>query len=343
MIDTKNLKYLQACGGEKMSIPPVWLMRQAGRYLPEYRAVRKKHDFLEICHNPELACEVTLQPIRRFKFDAAILFSDILIPLIPMGANLSFGEGEGPRIYPPFHSIADIKRLRPVDPDSDLGFVLESIGMIRRELPEKVALIGFCGAPFTLASYLIEGGKPFPYANIKSMIYGEPETFHLLCAKLKDMICTYLRAMVESGTDALQLFDTWAGILNSDDYRSFVLPFVRDILDDLKDLGVPLTYFVHNGAHLLHEIKETGCYVVSLDWRSSISKAREIFGKSIALQGNLDPTVLLGDESTIRRKVRSILDESSGGGFIFNLGHGILPMTPISSVDIMLDEIRGGN
>lgn len=340
MIGAEKMKYIKACAGELMDIPPVWLMRQAGRYLPEYRAIRDRHEFLEICRNPELACEVTLQPIRRFKFDAAILFSDILIPLAPMGANLSFGEGEGPRINPPFRSISDIKRLRPVDPDSDMGYVLESIGMIRRELTDNIALIGFCGAPFTLATYLIEGGKPHPFANTKSMMYGEPNSFDYLIGKLKDMVCAYLRAMVQEGADALQLFDTWAGILNSDDYGSFVLPFVKEIFDDLKDLDVPLTYFVHNGSHLLHEIRETGCNVVSLDWRSSISKAREVFGKSISLQGNLDPTTLLGDENTIRKKVRDIMDESAGGGFIFNLGHGILPMTPISSVEIMLDEIR---
>jgi uroporphyrinogen decarboxylase len=174
------------------------------------------------------------------------------------------------------------------------------------------------------------------------MMYGEPEAFQLLCGRLKDMVRDYLRAMVNCGADAIQLFDTWAGILNPDDYRSFVLPFVREIFDDLKVLNIPLTYFVHNGSHLLHEIKETGCTVVSLDWRCSISTARRIFGESTALQGNLDPTVLLGSEKTIRTKVREILNESSGGGFIFNLGHGILPMTPVASVEIMLDEIRGG-
>ena len=341
-IDTKTMKYMQACGGEKTDIPPVWLMRQAGRYLPEYRAVREKHEFLEICHNPELAAEVTLQPIRRFEFDAAILFSDILIPLVPMGANLSFGVGEGPRIDPPFRSLGDIGKLKPVEPENDLGFVLESIKMIRRDLPDDIALIGFCGAPFTLATYLVEGGKPHPFAGVKSMMYGEPGAFYELCGKLRDMVRIYLRAMVRSGADAIQLFDTWAGILNPDDYRSFILPFVRDIFDDLKDLGVPMTYFVHNGSHLLHEIKNTGCSVVSLDWRCSILEAREAFGDSVALQGNLDPTVLLGDEGTIRKKTRAVLDESPGGGFIFNLGHGILPMTPVSSVEIMLDEIRGG-
>ena len=342
MIDSKKMKYLRACRGDNMKVPPVWLMRQAGRYLPEYRAVREKYEFLEICNNPELACKVTLQPIRRFGFDAAILFSDILIPLVPMGANLTFGNGEGPRINPPFRSSNDIKKLKSVNPEKDLDFVLKSIRMVRHELVAEVALIGFCGAPFTLATYMVEGGKPNPFANIKALMYKDPEAFTILIDKLKDMVRVYLREMVNSGADAIQLFDTWAGTLNSSDYKTYVLPFVKEIFEDLKDLDVPMTYFVHNGSHLLHEIRDTGCSVVSLDWRCSISESRKIFGKEMALQGNLDPTVLLGDEKIIRNKARVILDEASGnGGFIFNLGHGILPMTPISSVEIMLDEIKG--
>jgi uroporphyrinogen decarboxylase len=259
-----------------------------------------------------------------------------------MGANLSFGEGEGPRIDPPFRSLDDIRKLKPVEPANDLNFVLESIRMIRRELPEKVALIGFCGAPFTLATYLVEGGKPNPFANIKSLMYSEPEAFALLGDKLKDMVRIYLKEMVNSGADAIQLFDTWAGTLTVFDFKNYVLPYVKQIFDDLSDLNVPLTYFVHNGFHLLSEIGGTGCNVVSLDWRCSITEARKILGNRLVLQGNLDPTVLLGDESTIRKNVRGILDEAKGnGGFIFNLGHGILPMTPVSSVEIMLDEIRG--
>jgi len=343
MSETETMKYVRACKGENMEVPPVWLMRQAGRYLPEYRAVRKKYEFLEICNNPELACEVTIQPIRRFDFDAAILFSDILIPLVPMGANLSFGNGEGPRIDPPFRSIKEIENLKEVDPSEDLHFVLKSIKMIRAELPSKTALIGFCGAPFTLSTYMVEGGKPNPFANIKALMYKEPEAFGLLTEKLKDLVRVYLREMVKSGANAIQLFDTWAGILNPGDFARFVLPSVREIFADLKDLDVPMTYFVHNGFHLMENLKGCGSSVVGLDWRCSISHARAVLGNDIALQGNLDPTALLGDEKTVRGKVREILDESRGkGGFIFNLGHGILPVTPISSVEIMLDEIRKG-
>jgi uroporphyrinogen decarboxylase len=341
MIDTEKMKYIKACQGENMIIPPLWLTRQAGRYLPAYRAVREKHEFLQICNSPELACEVTIQPIRRFDFDAAILFSDILIPLVPMGANLTFGDGEGPRINPPFRSIKDIENLKEVDPSKDLDFVLESIEMIRSELPSKTALIGFCGAPFTLSTYMVEGGKPNPFANIKALMYKKPDAFGLLTEKLKDMVRIYLREMTNSGANAIQLFDTWAGVLSPGDFTNFVLPSVKEIFADLQNLNVPMTYFVHNGSHLMENLKETGSSVVGLDWRCSISHARAVLGNEIALQGNLDPTALLGDEKTVRTKVREILDESRGkGGFIFNVGHGILPVTPISSVEIMLDEIR---
>lgn len=341
--DNKKL-YLKACKGENLKVPPVWLMRQAGRYLPEYRAVREKHGFLDICYNPELATEVTLQPIRRFKFDASILFSDILVPLVPMGANLSFGPGEGPKIEPPFRTIDDIKAMRPVDPHESLSFVLEAISMIRRELPDDVALIGFVGAPFTLATYLVEGGKPAPFGHIKKLMYNEPEAFDLLMNKLQKMVSQYLEAMVGAGADAIQVFDTWAGILTRHDFRTANLPYIKNIFKDLTGLHVPMTYFVHGGAHLLPEIRDTGCTVASLDWRCSLAEARQILGENIAIQGNLDATVLLGDEKSIRGAVRRVVEDAAGpGGHIFNLGHGILPMTPVSSVEIMLDEIRGGN
>lgn len=342
MISKNRMPYLRACRGEKLKVTPVWLMRQAGRYLPEYRAVRKKYGFLDICYNPELATEVTLQPIRRFKFDASILFSDILVPLVPMGANLSFGPGEGPRIDPPIRTISDIEKLQPVNAQESLHFVLKAISMIRRELPDDVALIGFVGAPFTLATYLIEGGKPAPFGHVKSLMYKEPEAFGLLMGKLQKMATEYLKAMVTAGADAVQVFDTWAGTLAYHDFQSANLPYIQKIFQSLADLNVPMTYFVHGGSHLLREIKDTGCTVASLDWRCSLSEARDVLGNKIAIQGNLDATVLLGDERTIRSGVRRVLEDAGeGGGHIFNLGHGILPMTPVSSVEIMLDEIRG--
>jgi uroporphyrinogen decarboxylase len=332
--------YLRAARGEKLAVPPVWLMRQAGRYLPEYLELRAKHEFLEVCNVPELAAEATLQPIRRFHFDAAILFSDILVPLVPMGVDLSFGKGHGPQIANPMRSRDDILKLREIEPQESLDNVLEAIRMIRAALPKEVALIGFCGAPFTLSAYMIEGGKPDPFANLKRMMYADRSSFDLLLDKLATMVASYLTAMVEAGADAIQLFDTWSGILPQWEFRAVNLPVLQKIFSALKPLNVPLTYFVHGGAHLVGAMKDTGCTVASLDWRVSLPEARRILGDKIALQGNLDATVLLADEATIRRETRRVKQEGSTGGHIFNLGHGILPITPIASVEIMLDELR---
>ena len=316
-------------------------MRQAGRYLPEYLDVRSKHGFLDVCSTPELACEVTLQPIRRFGFDAAILFSDILVPLVPMGIDLSFGKGHGPRIANPVRSKRDIQNLKRFEPREELAFVLDAIRMIRAELPPDVALIGFTGAPFTLATYLIEGGKPNPFAHTKRLMYTEPEAFASLLDFLGKMMADYLRAMVEAGADAVQMFDTWAGILSQHDFRNVNLPVLQQVFERLTPLKTPTTYFALGSSHLLNSIKEIGCSVVGLDWRLPISEARQIIGNDLAVQGNLDPTVLLADEAAIRRETRQIVAAGrENGKHIFNLGHGILPMTPISSVEIMLDEVR---
>lgn len=341
-VKSEDLKYIRAARGENMKVPPVWLMRQAGRYLPEYNSIRKEHSFLEVCNTPELACEVTLQPIRRFHFDASIMFSDILVPLVPMGAELSFGKGHGPVISNPLRTLNDVNSIGVIEPREALSHVLESIRMMRAELPSDVALIGFAGAPFTLSCYWIEGSKPDPFANIKSMMYREPAGFKNLLDKLGSMVVDYLGAMVEAGVDAIQLFDTWAGIMPRHEFTEYNLPVLHTIFSKLKELNVPTTYFARGSMHLLEELSATGADVISLDWRSSLSEARQIVGYERALQGNLDPTVLLGGESLIRREVRRILDEARGeGGYIFNLGHGILPMTPISAVETLLDEIRG--
>jgi uroporphyrinogen decarboxylase len=332
--------YLRAARGEALAVPPVWMMRQAGRYLPEYLAVREKYTFLEACLTPEAACELTLQPIRRFAFDAAILFSDILIPLMPMGAQLSFGEGHGPQIANPVRSAGDVEALRRPELEKDLANVLKAIGMIRAKLPPQTALIGFAGAPFTLAAYLIEGGKPNPFARIKGMMYADPGAFRLLLLKLSDMVADYLTAQVKAGADAVQLFDTWAGILPAREFRSVNLPILQRIFARLAPLKVPMTYYVLAGMHLLEEIRDCGCTIAGLDWRTPIALAREVLGPKIALQGNLDPTALLGGEMVIRAEVRRIIEEARGGGHIFNLGHGILPVTPVEAVEIMLDEAR---
>ena len=337
----EHSRFMQAAGGQSLDVPPVWLMRQAGRYLPEYLAVRKQQDFLTVCRTPELLCEVTLQPIRRFGFDAAILFSDILLPLVPMGAGLSFDQGHGPRIHEPLRDVRQIDKLHNFDPRDELSEVLTGIRMLRAELPPDVALIGFAGAPFTLACYLIEGGKPDPFANVKSLMYNEPRAFRSLLEKLAEMTVDYLRAQVEAGCDAVQLFDTRAGILPEAEYREVVLPVVKNIFAALDKPHLPRTYYALNNYHLLTAIAETGCTVAGLDWRVPIPYARCTLGSQMALQGNLDPTVLFADEQTIRAHTQRILTQTRLTGFIFNLGHGILPTTPIKSVEIMLDEIRG--
>ena len=336
-------KYLRAARGENFAVPPVWMMRQAGRYLPEFRKVRKLHGFLDVCRTPELACEVTVQPIRRFGFDAAILFSDILVPLVPMGAKLWFSAGHGPQILNPVRTKSDVDNLRVVDPRESLAFVLDAVRLIRAELPKDIALIGFSGAPFTLAAYLVEGGKPEPFANLKQMMYSDPVSFGHLLEKLSLMMSDYLAAMVDAGADAIQVFDTWGGILTEREFRLTNLPHLQSIFAHLAPLNVPMTYYALGGMHLTSVVRETGCTVAGLDWRTLIPGARAILGRKIAVQGNLDPTVLLGSETLIRGEVRRILtDTQDDGGYIFNLGHGILPMTPITSVEIMLDEIRNG-
>ena len=332
--------YLRATRGEALTVPPVWMMRQAGRYLPEYLVTREKHTFLEACRIPEVACELTLQPLRRFGFDAAILFSDILIPLIPMGINLSFGLGHGPQIANPVRSAKEVEALHRIEPRESLAEVLQAVWLIRSELPLDVALIGFAGAPFTLAAYLIEGGRPDPFAKIKGMMYTAPDTFRALLDKLGAMVADYLTAQIESGADAVQVFDTWAGMLSAREFREFNLPVLQKIFARLAPLNVPMTYFALAGMHLLLEIRDTGCRVAGLDWRTPIPQAREVLGNRLTIQGNLDPTALLGSESLLRSEVRRIIEEGRGGGHIFNLGHGILPMTPISAVEIMLDEIH---
>jgi len=336
---TELKNYLRAARGESLPVPPVWLMRQAGRYLPEYLAVRAEHDFISVCRTPDLACEVTMQPIRRFDFDAAILFSDILIPAIPMGAGLRFDSGHGPVIERPVRERKDVDTLRVFEPREELPDVLEAVRQIRRELAGDKALIGFAGAPFTLACYLIEGGKPDPFKNVKRMMYSDPGAFQALLEKLAQFTADYMLAMVEAGADAIQLFDTWGGILTDAEYRTVNLPILQKITSTLRTASAPVTYFVLNGMHL-DCVPEVGANVYGLDWRMPVDTARRKFGTNAALQGNLDPVILLTDESSIRRNTRRIVNDAKGAGFIFNLGHGILPDTPIHSVEILMDEIR---
>ncbi|MCB2211608.1 uroporphyrinogen decarboxylase [bacterium] len=337
---TPTRTYMQNVRGETTETLPVWLMRQAGRYLPEYLEVRGKYSFLDVCHTPELACEVTLQPIRRYGFDASILFSDILVPLAPMGAKIDFNPG--PEIANPLRTYDDLKQVKTFEAREKLPEVLEAVSLIRRELPEETSFIGFAGAPFTLASYWIEGGKPEPFATIKTMMYTEPKLFHEFLDQLAQMVAEYLVAQAEAGANAVQVFDTWAGVLTLKDFREHLLPSLHKIFTRLREAGIPSTYYAKGAAHLLPALGDLGASVISLDWRIDIEEARRTLGETTVFQGNLDPTVLLGDEATIRRETRHIIDVVGDRPHVFNLGHGILRMTPIDNVHIMLDEIRNG-
>jgi uroporphyrinogen decarboxylase len=323
--------FLRAVRGDRVETTPIWIMRQAGRYLPEYRRVREKVDFLTLCRTPDLATEVTLQPIRRFGFDAAILFSDILTPLEPMGIEVEFNPG--PVITHPVASAEDIQALKRPDPTRDLGFVLETVRMVRRELPPTVALIGFAGAPFTMAAYMVEGRGSKDFSRLKSLMYREPVLFHSLMEKLTNVVSDYLRAQIEAGAQAVQLFDTWAGLLSPRDYAENVFPHVRRVVERVSTEGVPFILYGNGTGGLLELMDETGADVLGLDWRVTIGDARRRLGHHRPLQGNLDPAILLAPVPVIQRRAREILEEvGPDTPHVFNLGHGITPDVPVEAV-----------
>ncbi|HEX9295664.1 MAG TPA: uroporphyrinogen decarboxylase [Polyangiaceae bacterium] len=333
-------RFLRACRREPTDVTPVWFMRQAGRYMPEYRAVREKHSLLEICKTPELSLKVTLQPLR-LGVDAAILFADILLPLEPMGAPFEFAKGEGPVIHEPIRDAAAIAKLRIIDPAEGLGYVLAAIRLIRAELGGKVPLIGFAGGPFTLASYLVEGGKSAHFEKTKRLMYSEPEAWDSLMGKLSEVVRRYLRAQIEAGAEAVQLFDSWVGSLSTDDYRQFVMPHVSRILRDLEPLSVPVIHFGTDTGALLGLQREAGGTVIGVDWRTPIDQAWAQVGYDVAVQGNLDPTVLFAPWDFIARAAGKVLARTAGRpGHIFNLGHGILPETPVSNVERLVDFVH---
>ena len=330
-------RFLRACRREPVDVTPVWFMRQAGRYMPEYRKLREKHTLLEICAQPELACEVTLQPMR-LGVDAAILFADILLPLAPMGAPFDFLAGEGPVVHEPIRTRKQIDALRVFEPEEGLGHVLEAVRIIRKELDGKTPLIGFAGAPFTVASYLIEGGKSRDYRTTKTMMWTEPEAWNALMEKVSEVVRLYLRAQVEAGAQAIQLFDSWVGSLAVEDYVAFVKPHVSKILQDVMTLGVPVIHFGTGTSTLLEEQKDAGGTVIGLDWRMPLDRGWARLGDDVAVQGNLDPLLLYAPREVVTARAHAILEQAGGRpGHIFNLGHGITPKTPVETVQAVVD------
>ena len=332
--------FLRACQRKKTEYTPVWLMRQAGRFLKEYRALRRRFPFLTLCKTPELAAQVTLLPIERLKVDAAIIFADILLPLEPMGINLEFTKGEGPRIHNPPRSRPEVQRLRVINAEEELPFVMEAIRMVCQELKGKIPLIGFSGAPFTLASYIIEGGGSRDFVRTKSLMYKDPSCWHLLMEKLSKVVVSYLNAQIRSGVQAVQLFDSWAGILSPNDYEEFVLPHNQRVFRELS-AGVPTIHFATGTSGLLELMKEAGGDIIGIDWRIHLGEAWKRLGYEVGIQGNLDPAVLLSSPKRIQRCVKEILDAAKGRpGHIFNLGHGVLPQTPEENVIAMVEAVH---
>ena len=337
---SRATRFLDACQRKPVDCTPVWFMRQAGRYQASYRALKEKHSFLELCRTPELATQVTLSPVEQFEVDAAILFSDILIVVEAMGAPISFPV-EGPVLEHTVRTAADIDALTVAEPTRSLPYVIEAIGQIRRELDGRVPLLGFAGAPLTLASYLVEGGNSKSYTALRQLLFGEPALAERLLSKLARSVSALLLAQVEAGCQAVQLFDSWGGLLAPDDYRRLCLPHLQQIVEDLRPTGVPVIVFGTGMGALLEQLGETGASVVGIDWRTSLTEARRRLGDDVVLQGNLDPGCMFMPPDELRRRVGQVLaDAGDGPGHIFNLGHGLLPPTPEENVALVIEEVH---
>jgi uroporphyrinogen decarboxylase len=338
---SRSDRFLKACRLENTDRTPVWLMRQAGRYMPAYRKLRERHTLLEMFKTPEIAAEVTLQPITVFELDAAIIFADILLPLEGMGIRLEFAEKEGPRIQNPVRTSANVAALKDCDPEADLGYVLQALRMVRAEIDGKVPLIGFAGAPFTLASYAIEGAAR-NFLRTKGMMYEDPDLWHHLMDKLARIVSSFLLAQARAGAQVVQLFDSWVGCLSPDDYRDYVLPHTRMIFGALKEAGIPSIHFGTGTADLLPLMRAAGGDVIGVDWRTNLDDAWARIGSGVGIQGNLDPVMLLAPKSLLAQRSREILDRvGDRPGHIFNLGHGILPPTPEDAVKALIDTVHG--
>ncbi|HVF66298.1 MAG TPA: uroporphyrinogen decarboxylase [Pyrinomonadaceae bacterium] len=331
--------FMRACRREQVPYTPIWLMRQAGRYMKEYRDVRARYSFLEMCKQPEVASEVTVYAAHRLNVDAAIIFADILLIIEPMGLELEFAKGEGPVIHNPVRSAGDVERVREVEDVSSLDYVYEAIRVTRRELRPDVPLIGFCGAPFTLASYICEGGGSKNYINTKRLMYADPGAWHELMSRISRSLSRYLNAQVDAGAQAVQLFDSWVGALSPDDYREYVLPHTREVIRGVK-AGVPVIHFGTGTAALLELMKEAGGDVIGLDWRVRLDEAWARLG-DVAVMGNFDSIALFTTPEVVRARAKDILGQAANRpGHVFNLGHGILPETPVENVSALVEAVH---
>ena len=336
--------FIKTLKGESCSRTPVWIMRQAGRYLPEYRALRQKAgSFLALCKTPELACEVTLQPLERFRLDAAILFSDILTIPDAMGLGLSFVEGEGPKFERYIRSAADIEALEVPEPEEKLAYVIKTVQLLQKELAGKVPLIGFAGSPWTLACYMVEGGKSRDFHHIKSLMYKDPNAMHQLLAKLAQSVITYLKAQIQAGVDTVMIFDSWGGILPPKEYLEFSLHYTRLIIASLPS-NIPVIVYTKNSGVCLEEIAQSGCTAVGIDWTVDIQQAKKRTQEKVIIQGNMDPAVLLSSPARIEQEVKNILtaykQDGRKEGHIFNLGHGITPDIPVAHVEAFIEAVH---
>jgi uroporphyrinogen decarboxylase len=335
-----NSRFVRACRCEPVDVTPIWLMRQAGRYMAEYRAVRKKHSILEICKTPEIAAEVTITAAEKLDVDAAIIFADLLLPLEVMGLPFRFEAGEGPVIERPLRTQKDVDALI-TDRAAELGYVAESVSKVAKHFGDRLPVIGFCGAPFTLASYMIEGGGSRNYIHTKRLMYTDPGSWQQLMKKLVQVLAAYAAEQVTAGADALQIFDSWVGCLSVEDYREYVLPFATELVRTLQRTKVPIIYFGTDTATLLPSMKETGAEVIGVDWRFPLDQAWSSLNFRGAVQGNLDPVLLFAEQKELRKRTDAVLRQAGGRpGHIFNLGHGILPETPVDNVRGLVDFVR---
>ncbi|HEX6772805.1 MAG TPA: uroporphyrinogen decarboxylase [Acidobacteriaceae bacterium] len=333
-------RFLRACLRQPVDVTPVWFLRQAGRYMEEYQAVRRRHSLLEICRTPALAAEVTVTAAEKLGVDAAIIFADLLLPFTPMGLDFEFVNGEGPVVHRPIRTAADIDSLR-TDRTAELGYVAEAVRHVADHFRDRLAVIGFCGAPYTLASYMIEGAGSRNWVHTKSLMYRDPRAFRTLLEKLIEVLVPFCRQQIEAGADAIQIFDSWAGSLSPQDYSEFILPLTTAFIRRVQSLGVPVIYFGVDTASLLPAMRTTGADVIGLDWRVSLDIAWSALGHACAVQGNLDPITLFAPQDVLRSRVHSILAGAAGRpGHIFNLGHGIVPGTPVENVQAAVRFVR---